>query len=101
MHLQNVREFYNEFYSYLKKDLDQPNPRHLHVQQSLKDLLQPQMSVLDLGCGLGITTHAIRQLGCYALGVDLSERLLTEALRRFGGDFLCADLCTLSLPKKI
>jgi len=100
MHLKSIKEFYNEFYAYLKKDLERPNPRHLHVYQSLKDLLRPNISVLDLGCGLGLTTHFIRQSGCRALGVDLSERLVSEARRHFGGDFICADLCTLSLKKK-
>jgi glycosyltransferase involved in cell wall biosynthesis/GT2 family glycosyltransferase len=100
MHLKSIKEFYNEFYAYLKKDLERPNPRHLHVYQSLKDLLRPNISVLDLGCGLGLTTHFMRQSGCRALGVDLSERLVSEARRHFGGDFICADLCTLSLKKK-
>ena len=100
MHLKSIKDFYNDFYPYLKKDLERPNPRHLHVYQSLKDLLRPNISVLDLGCGLGLTTHFIRQSGCHALGVDLSDRLVSEARRHFGGDFLCADLCTLSLKKK-
>jgi len=98
--LLTVKEYYNEFYHYLQKDLDKPNPRHLRVHEGLKPWLQPGMSVLDLGCGLGITTHFIRQAGCRALGVDLADRLVGEARRRFGGDFLCADLCRLYLKTR-
>lgn len=98
--LLRIRQYYNQFYHYLQKDLTQPNPRHAKVQESLKPWVRPGMWALDLGCGLGITTHFLRQSGCHAVGVDLSDRLVCEARRHFGGDFLCADLCRLHLKKR-
>ena len=43
----------------------------------------PPASILDLGCGAGRTTQALRAIGWKAVALDLSESLLHAARRRF------------------
>ncbi len=51
----------------------------------------PPRAVLDLACGAGRHTEALRQRGFRALGVDLSLTLLTQNpdLPRVAGDMRC------------
>jgi SAM-dependent methyltransferase len=42
--------------------------------------------VVDLGCGEGYLTFALRQAGFGCVGVDLSETVVARARRRFGHD---------------
>jgi 2-polyprenyl-3-methyl-5-hydroxy-6-metoxy-1,4-benzoquinol methylase len=45
---------------------------------------------LDLGCGLGFTSEAFRELGAKVVGVDLSSIGIAQAKARFPGvDFRC------------
>ena len=55
--------------------------------------------VLDIGCGAGATTRALAELGCEALGVDVSAPLLGAAERQGGGArYLLADAGADPLP---
>lgn len=50
--------------------------------------LRPGMRVADIGCGSGITTHALFQLaqpGGEAVGMDLSDDRIAYAKRTYGG----------------
>jgi len=48
--------------------------------------LQPESSVLDAGCGSGISARALHdRFGCRVLGVDLSEKMVAA------GRFLCPE----------
>lgn len=53
--------------------------------RSLVDLLQPQPGerILDLGCGDGVLTATLKDLGCRVIGVDASPRQV-DATRRKG-----------------
>jgi len=58
----------------------------------LVDLLAPKRdeTILDLGCGDGILTLKLSQLGCRVVGVDSSPELIAAA-RRLGLDVRVAD----------
>ena len=58
----------------------------------LVDLLAPKRdeTILDLGCGDGILTLKLSQLGCRVVGVDSSPELIAAA-RRLGLDVRLAD----------
>lgn len=56
-----------------------------------KNLISSSDHVLDLGCGPGTNRGLFLQAAHY-VGVDISERYLMQARRRFTGDFVCADL---------
>jgi SAM-dependent methyltransferase len=63
---------------------------HVTFVESVLEWPRPT-SVLDLACGAGRHTRALRQRGFRALGVDLSLTLLTESpdLPRVAGDIRC------------
>ena len=52
----------------------------------------PDMSVLDVGCGYGYTTWAMRNAGLKATGIDISETSINFAKKTFGGNYFCEDI---------
>jgi len=74
-----IKEYYDNFLEKLKKDHERPNLRHAYVKGSLKNIIKPEMKVLDIGCGTGITTAFMGSLGATVTGVDISEKLIEFA----------------------
>lgn len=48
--------------------------------------LPADAAVIDLGCGEGYLTYAVRKAGFRCVGVDLSQTVVDRARRRFGHD---------------
>lgn len=77
------------------------------VHQYGEDVLQlldirPNMRVLDLGCGNGALTKKIADLGVQAVGVDMSEELLSVAKASYPSiAFLHQDATRLSLDEPV
>ena len=55
-------------------------------------LCRPNARILDLGCGPGFDSAAIRQRGHRALGADLSRGMLDFARRQYPGFYIHADM---------
>lgn len=53
------------------------------------------MRIMDAGCGRGHLTHALREAGHDAHGVDSSPSAIEEAARAYGGSFEVRDLSAL------
>lgn len=80
---EDVRTYYDHFLPYLEKDLERPNPRHLKIFEFIRENIAKEDSVLDLGCGLGITTNEIAKITPNVIGVDLSPKLIDRARQLF------------------
>lgn len=100
--VQEVTQFYDNFLGYLQQDRQRDNPRHLYIKQRLQQIIQPGHKVLDLGCGIGITTEFIHSLGVEkVIGVDLSPKLIEYAKSTVANvQFIAHDITTLELNEQ-
>jgi len=75
-----IKDWYNKFLANLKKDHERQNPRHQQIKQTLKKIIKSGMNVLDIGCGTGISSKYMGELGANVIGVDLSDELIMFAM---------------------
>jgi len=76
---EDVRVWYNKFLGNLSKDHERQNPRHQRIKQTLKEIVKTGMKVLDIGCGTGISSKFMGELGAGVVGVDISDELIKFA----------------------
>jgi len=76
MEQSRVVAFYDNFLEYLKKDYHRLNPRHGRVMEICRRLVGPEMAVLDIGCGIGITSKFFAELGAKVTAIDISPKLI-------------------------
>ena len=84
------KEWFGEEYLELYADHDEGEAaRHVGFVAGL--FSEPPRAILDLACGAGRHTAALRRQGFRALGVDLSKTLLAQdpSLPRVAGDMRC------------
>ncbi|RQG91842.1 methyltransferase domain-containing protein [Natrarchaeobius chitinivorans] len=76
------------FYKYLSKVYDQVNPFiwNEEMRADALDLLdlEPEMTVLDVGCGTGFATEGLLEHVDDVYALDQSEHQLEQAYRKFG-----------------
>jgi 2-polyprenyl-3-methyl-5-hydroxy-6-metoxy-1,4-benzoquinol methylase len=98
-----VKNYYDNFLSHLKYDHIRQNPRHTKIKKDLSSIIKKGMSVLDLGCGTGITTRYIAELGAKVIGVDLSPKLIEFARENSAHEnakYVVDDITSVDLDKK-
>lgn len=90
--IERARQFYDEFFQHLLYDRLRLNPRHAVISRLLRRFLPPRARVLDVGCGIGITSELARRRGAQVVGIDVSERLIGYARSTVSDvDFLAGD----------
>ncbi|WP_051618084.1 methyltransferase domain-containing protein [Desulfofundulus thermocisternus] len=99
---ESIKEYYDNFLQYLKKDRERENPRHKYLKKRLSQIIKKGQKVLDLGCGIGITTEYIYSLGVSkVVGVDISPKLIEYAKQTVkGAEFIVHDITNLRLKEK-
>jgi 2-polyprenyl-3-methyl-5-hydroxy-6-metoxy-1,4-benzoquinol methylase/glycosyltransferase involved in cell wall biosynthesis len=97
-----VEDYYNNFLTYLIKDRERENPRHLYLKNRISKLVKKGQSVLDLGCGIGITTEHIKKLEAgTVIGVDISPKLIEYAQNTVKNvEFMVHDITNVRLNNK-
>jgi 2-polyprenyl-3-methyl-5-hydroxy-6-metoxy-1,4-benzoquinol methylase len=91
-----VRDFYEGVWAGLPDD---PEPWAWQRRCALLlDEIRPGERVLDLGCGAGRFTRALREAGADVVGVELAEPALERARRNVGGADLRLATPDGSLP---
>jgi ubiquinone/menaquinone biosynthesis C-methylase UbiE len=91
-----VRDFYEGVWAGLPDD---PEPWAWQRRCALLlDEMRPGERVLDLGCGAGRFTRALREAGADVVGVELAEAALERARRNLGGADLRLAAPDGSLP---
>ena len=67
--------------------------------QGLTDRLDDGDAVLDIGCGAGVPIARLLAERYLVTGVDISAEMVLRARRNVpAGNFVCADIMTVSLP---
>ncbi|MEK6625370.1 MAG: class I SAM-dependent methyltransferase [Bdellovibrionota bacterium] len=66
-------------------------PNYWAVKDFLSSLGR-NVKILEIGCGLGYLTYALSREGHDVVGVDISQHAVSEAIRRYGDRYICADL---------
>jgi len=59
-----------------------------------KRISRRDMHILEIGCGMGYFTYALRRDGFVATGIDINQEAVESARNRFGDFYQCADLDT-------
>lgn len=98
-----VKTYYNNFLSHLSYDHLRPNQRHTKIKKDLSGIIKKNTSVLDLGCGTGITTRYIAGLGAKVVGIDLSPKLIEFAKANSAhenADYMIGDITKINIGKK-
>ena len=100
---KEVKNYYNKVIDYLRYDHIRKNPRHIRIKNDLKNIINKDMNVLDLGCGTGITTRYIAGLKAKVTGVDISLTLIEFAKENSNHEnieYLVHDITDFNLSKK-
>jgi len=97
----DIKTYYDNFLDKLKKDHQRENPRHTRVKQALKNIIRSNMKVLDIGCGTGLTSVFMGEIGAYVKGVDISDRLIefarANSLHLHNVKYIVEDIVELNL----
>ena len=97
-----IIEFYNNFLPHLKQDHAGNNQRLAKVKTKLSQLVKKDMTILDIGCGTGITSKFMAQLGGKVMAVDIAPKLIEYAKKESKHKnikYICQDVTTLDLKK--
>lgn len=97
---ETIAEYYDNFLEHLKVDHLRENPRHTKIKANLKAIVKPGMTVLDIGCGTGITSKYMAELGAMVTAVDISPKnfaFASEHSVHKNVTYICQDVTTLDL----
>ncbi|HSE44355.1 MAG TPA: class I SAM-dependent methyltransferase [Gemmatimonadales bacterium] len=97
---QVVASYYDGFRDRLLDDYRNGNVRVSRALTFAAEALGGAKSVLDIGCGIGWTTHELSKPGVWVTGLDISPDLIKTARGLFPlCDFICADFTQVGLSE--
>jgi len=94
-----VAKYYDNSLEYLKQE----NHRHDLVKVSLGKMVNPGDTILDMGCGTGITSKFMGQLGANVTAVDISPKLIAYAQKQYkqrNVKYYVGDITSMTLKGK-
>jgi len=98
---EEIKNYYNNFLQYLIKDRIYPNKRHSYIKRIVKRYIKKGLNVIDLGCGIGITTEFIKKRGADVIGVDISPEIIKYARSSVPDvKFICEDILKIDFKGK-
>jgi len=99
----DILAFWNNHLEVQKHYLNGKNGRLNHVIEVLKSIIKPGMSVLDLGCGIGMTSKAMGEMEAKVWAIDISRELIRSAKVHNAHNnvlYETADIMTFDFPGK-
>lgn len=88
-YLQIIKNYANPL-EYLSETED----TYWGVKEALSQLVKDKKStrILEIGSGLGYLTYSLNKANYQALGLDISQTAVNQAIDNFGDHYICADL---------
>jgi SAM-dependent methyltransferase len=94
---------YSRYWYYFKEIKKQKNPlaflansgeAYWGIKEALSKTTKSKdnLKILEVGCGLGYLTYALRLENYDVNGIDISEEAINKAKQNFGNYFICQDL---------
>lgn len=94
---------YSRYWYYFKEIKDQSNPlsfladsgeAYFGIKEALLKIKKTKqnLKVLDVGCGLGYLTYALKRENYDVYGIDISKEAIVKAKEHFGDYFICQDI---------
>jgi SAM-dependent methyltransferase len=78
-----VISFYNNRVKYQARHYTKPNPRHDKIKDGIEPYIKPGILALDIGCGIGIVSKYMAELGARVISVDISPKLIQYAKENY------------------
>jgi len=97
---ESVRYYNDRVSSCISKHFRSNNGRHRIIKESLSRIVDVGMSVLDVGCGIGVTSRHMASLGASVIAVDQSDKLIEFATKSSVGEniiYFAEDICDFKL----
>jgi len=94
---------YNRYWKYANDVKNSQNPfQYLSESEemywAIKSVLtgleipKDKLRVIEIGCGLGYLTYSLIKEGYCAMGLDISQNAINEAIKNYGNNYICADV---------
>jgi len=90
-----IIEFYNNRLSRSMGQHSIHNGRINKVRHMLNSIIHPWMSVLDVGCGIGVTAKHMADIGAEVVAVDIAPKLIDHAKEHFGAREITYIACDI------
>jgi SAM-dependent methyltransferase len=97
--IEDVRKFYDSWVDYLSVECN----RHQSVYAHLDRFVCCGSTVLDIGCGTGLTSRHLASNQCKVVAVDLSPNLISYARSKNNGfniEYVVADISVWEDPRR-
>ena len=85
-----IVDYYDSLVEHMIQQKD--NPRNEDTRKFLSQWIKPEMKVLDLGCGIGVSTEHIHKMGANVIGLDLSPKAIAYARKHSGAKYRCGSI---------
>lgn len=98
-----VIDYYNNMLPVMEKYHNTPNARIDRIKNMLNIIILPDMFVLDVGCGTGLTSKYMADIGASVVAVDIAPKLIEYATKNSYHDnivYKVADICSVDLNQK-
>jgi len=99
----DVIAFYDTQLDHMKGYEAGTNGRLNKVKKSLSQFIVPGMTVLDVGCGTGVTSRHLATIGADVVAIDIAPRLIEYAKSQSNGlhvEYLAGDVGDIDLDKR-
>jgi 2-polyprenyl-3-methyl-5-hydroxy-6-metoxy-1,4-benzoquinol methylase len=102
---------YDRYWKYMNMVKNNANPlqylaeseeMYWSVRNALLKISKPKdtLNIIEVGCGLGYLTYALIKGGYNAIGLDISQNAIDEAIKNFGNHYVCANIMEYAVQHK-